>query len=370
MPSVNARTESSGPAGRYAALVDDGQLEHDPAQRALADRLQTCFLALRQARPRWFRKPAPVPGLYIHGKVGRGKTLLMDLFVHALNKAGEPVERAHFHRFMDDVHAQLKGLGQRQRPLDAIARGLRKRTRVICFDEFHVEDIADAMLLGELTTQWFELGITLVATSNTAPDDLYAGGLQRQRFLPAIENLKANCDVVELEAAEDFRLRELTRQATWRVTPEASADEAGENDLMREFRALAPEGSAGTPVKLTVRGRPIRARARSGSLAWFDFDELCRSARSSGDYLELTYRFSTLLLGRVPQLDKDDDNAARRFIHLVDACYDRNVKLIATSEVPIEELYTGRRLAAPFERTRSRLIEMQSTDYLARPHLP
>lgn len=361
-----AGNPTSGPVLRYAALVERGQLEPDPAQRALADRLQACFDALRQARPRWFRKPAAVPGLYIHGKVGRGKTLLMDLFVHSLNDVGEPVERAHFHRFMDEVHAQLKGLGRRQRPLDAIARQLRKRTRVVCFDEFHVEDIADAMLLGELTSQWFDLGVTLVATSNTAPDDLYAGGLQRQRFLPAIDHIKTHCDVVRLDAAEDFRLRELTRQPTWRVI----SGDAAEDGLASEFRALAPDGSVEHGVELTVRGRPIRARARSGSLAWFDFDELCRSARSSGDYLELTYRFSTLLLGQVPPLDKDDDNAARRFIHLVDACYDRNVKLIATSEVPIDQLYTGTRLALPFERTRSRLIEMQSTDYLARPHLP
>ena len=360
------RSASPGPAPRYTALVEAGRLDPDPAQRALADRLQRCFEALRAERPRWFRKPDPVPGLYIHGKVGRGKTLLMDLFVHSLRDAGETVERAHFHRFMDDVHARLKGLGQRQRPLDAIAGDLRDRTRVVCFDEFHVEDIADAMLLGELTTQWFELGITLVATSNTAPDQLYADGLQRQRFLPAIENLKANCEVFELDAAEDFRLRELTRRPTWRVP----AGEDADRRLAEEFRALAPDAETERHVDLTVRGRPIRARARAGSLAWFEFDALCRSARSSGDYLELTYRFSTLLVGNIPRLGADDDNAARRFIHLVDACYDRNVKLIASSDAPIEDLYTGRRLAAPFERCRSRLIEMQSTEYLGRPHRP
>jgi cell division protein ZapE len=363
---VTDRSAPKGPAPRYAALVEAGKLDPDPAQQALADRLQRCFEALLAARPRWFRKPAAVPGLYIHGQVGRGKTLLMDLFVHSLREAGEPVERAHFHRFMDDVHARLKGLGQRQRPLDAIARELRSRTRVVCFDEFHVEDIADAMLLGELTAQWFELGITLIATSNTAPGDLYAGGLQRQRFEPAIENIKAHCDVFELDAAEDFRLRELTRRPTWRVPADADSDRR----LAEEFRALAPDVETERHVELTVRGRPIEARARAGSLAWFEFDELCRSARSSGDYLELTYRFSTLLVGNVPQLDADDDNAARRFIHLIDACYDRNVKLIASSDVPIEDLYTGRRLAAPFERTRSRLIEMQSTEYLGRPHRP
>lgn len=357
-----------GPAARYERLVDEGRLRDDPAQRLLADRLQTCYLALQNARPRWFRRPKPVPGLYVHGKVGRGKTLLMDLFVHALSDAGEPVERAHFHRFMDEVHAELKGLKQRQRPLGEVARALRKRTRVLCFDEFHVEDIADAMLLGELTRQWFELGITLIATSNTAPDDLYAGGLQRQRFLPAIDQLKQHCAVVELDAAEDFRLRELTRRPTWLVPSGVEADRR----LAEEFLALSPDCEAERHVTLSVRGRPIRARARAGSLAWFEFDELCRTARSSGDYLELTHRFSMLLLGNVPKLtgEGDDDNAARRFIHLVDACYDRNVKLIASAETGIDALYSGRRLSAPFQRTRSRLIEMQSTDYLGRPHRP
>lgn len=359
-------SSSPGPAERYRALVEAGRLQPDAAQQAVAAKLQRCFERLLDARPRWFRKPKPVSGLYLHGRVGRGKTLLMDLFVSALEDAGETVERAHFHRFMDDVHAQLKGLGQRQRPLDAIARALRKRTRVICFDEFHVEDIADAMLLGELTRQWFELGITLVATSNTAPDDLYAGGLQRRRFLPAIEQLHAHCEVVELDAAEDFRLRELARHPTWLTPNDAAAD----RQLVDEFRALSPNVEAEQHVTLTVRGRPVEARARAGSLAWFEFDELCRGARSSGDYLELTYRFSTLLVANVPRMDDDNNNAARRFIHLVDACYDRSVKLIATAETGIDELYTGQRLAAPFQRTRSRLVEMQSTDYLARPHRP
>lgn len=362
MSSSTAR----GPADRYRGLADAGQLQVDPAQQSTADRLQTCFDRLLAAKPRLFRRPARVPGLYLHGKVGRGKTLLMDLFVQALLDSGEPVERAHFHRFMDDVHAQLKGLGRRQRPLDQIARRLRKRTRVICFDEFHVEDIADAMLLGELTRQWFELGMTLIATSNTAPDDLYAGGLQRQRFLPAIDNIKQHCEVVELDAAEDFRLRELTRHPTW-LTPN---DEAAGRQLVAEFRALSPGVETEQHVTLQVRGRPIEARARAGSLAWFEFDELCRGARAAGDYLELTYRFSTLLLSDVPKMDDDDNNEARRFIHLVDACYDRNVKLLATAETPIDEIYAGRRLASPFQRTQSRLIEMQSTEYLARPHRP
>ncbi len=364
--AVPATSSTPGPSERYAALVESGRLQPDPAQRALAESLQGCFEALRAEQPRWFRRPRPVPGLYIHGSVGRGKTLLMDLFVDALVEAGETVERAHFHRFMDDVHAQLKGLGRRQRPLDAIARGLRSKTRVVCFDEFHVEDIADAMLLGELTRQWFELGITLIATSNTAPDNLYAGGLQRQRFLPAIEQITTHCAVFELDAAEDFRLRELTRHPTWLTPNDADAGLR----LVEEFRALAPSVEAEQHVTLKVRGRPIEARARAGSLAWFDFDELCRGARSSGDYLELTYRFSTLLLADVPQMGDDDNNAARRFIHLIDACYDRNVKLIATAETAIDELYTGRRLTAPFQRTRSRLVEMQSKDYLARPHRP
>jgi cell division protein ZapE len=287
----------------------------------------------------------------------------MDLFVQSLQAVDVSVERAHFHRFMDDVHAGLKQIGKRSSPLTEIAKEQRKRARVLCFDEFHVEDIADAMLLGELSTQWFQRGITLVATSNQHPDELYTGGLQRQRFVPAIENIERNCKVIELDAAEDFRLRELERHPTW-YTP-ANADT--ERLLAEEFDALSPD----QPViegHLVVRGRELPIRRRSGSLLWADFSHLCEGPRSAADYIELTWRFSTLVVSNIPAMDDDRNNAARRFVHLVDECYDRAVKLIASAEAPIERLYTGKRLTGPFERTVSRLVEMQSKDYLSRPH--
>jgi len=354
-----------GPRARYAGLVETGRLTADPAQQHLADVLQRCHDALVHQRDGWFRRAARVPGVYIHGGVGRGKTLLMDLFAQSLREAGVAVERCHFHRFMDRVHADLKGLGARSGPLTDIATALRKQVRVVCFDEFHVDDIADAMILGELSRQWFELGMTLVATSNQAPDALYAGGLQRDRFLPAIDNIKRNCRVVELAAAEDFRLRELERHPTW-YTP---ADEAAEAQLAEEFDALSPD----QPIEcdaLSVRGRRLPIRKRAGSLLWADFDQLCEGPRGAADYIELSFRFSTLIISRIPGLDDDRNNAARRFIHLIDECYDRAVKVIASADAPIDRLYTGKRLAAPFERTVSRLIEMQSADYLGRAHRP
>lgn len=355
--------EAAGPAQRYRALVEAGKLKFDDRQVHVAQALQQCHDSLLEHSGGWFRRPRPVKGVYIHGGVGRGKTLLMDLFVQSLQVADVGVERAHFHRFMDDIHARLNQLGNRSSPLSVIAAELRKRTRVLCFDEFHVEDIADAMLLGELSTQWFQRGLTLVATSNQSPDKLYADGLQRQRFVPAIENIKRNCRVIELDAAEDFRLRELERHPTW-YTP---TGEETDRLLAEEFDALSPD----QPViegHLVVRGRKLPIRRRSGSLLWANFSQLCEGPRSASDYIELTYRFSTLLVSNIPTMDDDHNNAARRFVHLVDECYDRAVKLIATADAPIEQLYTGKRLAGPFRRTVSRLIEMQSVEYLSSPH--
>ena len=354
-----------GPGRRYQALVDSGKLRYDPAQQHVAEILQACHDALIDGSGRWFRRPSVVPGVYIHGDVGRGKTLLMDLFVQSLQGSGVAVERAHFHRFMDEVHARLRDLRRVASPLDRIAADQRKRFRVLCFDEFHVEDIADAMLLGELSTGWFERGMTLIATSNQAPDELYADGLQRQRFMPAIDNLKRHCRVVELRADEDFRLRELERHPTWYVP----ADAASERQLAEEFDALSPD----QPVDrepLTLRGRQLEIRCRSGSLVWADFSSLCEGPRSAADYIDLTRRFSTLIVSGIPVMDDESNNAARRFMHLVDECYDRSVKLIASADVPIEKLYAGRKLADRFQRTVSRLVEMQSHEYLARPHQP
>ncbi|MEM7053389.1 MAG: cell division protein ZapE [Pseudomonadota bacterium] len=365
MTEVIIGSVGSGPAARYSALLETGKLEPDGAQQRLVELLDQRFVKLTQTSKRWLRRARFVPGLYIHGQVGRGKTLLMDLFAHSLNDAGVAVVRSHFHRFMDDVHRELNQLDRRRNPLATIAGRLAKRARVICFDEFHVEDIANAMLLGELTRYWFENELTLIATSNTAPADLYANGLQRQRFIPAIENIEKYCDVVELNAPQDFRLRELQRHPTWHqpLSPQV------EQSLTEEFEALSPDAVT-LKAPIEVRGRELAVHARAGSLLWADFHTLCEQPRGAGDYVELACRFSTLFLSEIPQMDDHDNNAAKRFVHLIDECYDRSVKLIASAAAPIEQIYQGRQLAGPFERTTSRLIEMQSQDYLARPHRP
>jgi len=354
-----------GPQGRYRALVDSGAIEADPAQARVVDALQACFQTLVKTRGGWFRRAGQAPGVYIHGGVGRGKTLLMDLFHQAAVRAGIDAERAHFHRFMDGIHARLRQIGDQSDPLARIAAEQRKAWRVLCFDEFHVEDIADAMLLGELSRHWFENGITLIATSNQAPAELYREGLQRQRFEPAIANIEAHCRVIELDAAADYRLRELERHPTW-YTPLGPDTE---RRLEQEFRALAPDQP---PVggELDLRGRSIPIRCRAGSLLWADFAALCDGPRAASDYIELAFRFSTLIISDIPALDDETNNATRRFIHLIDECYDRAVKVIASSAREIDRIYTGKRLAGPFQRTLSRLTEMQTQGYLSRPHRP
>lgn len=360
----------SGPLERYQQQVDQGQLTPDPRQLDLARLLDVRFSQLaRRQRWSWWRRrlqraPA-VKGLYLHGAVGRGKTMLMDLLAVSLEEAGEPVWRIHFHRFMEFVHEQLTSADRQRDPLDRVASVIARRARVLCLDEFHVSDIGDAMILGELLHQLNEREVVLVTTSNTMPDNLYADGLQRARFLPAIERIKSSCDVVSLDAREDYRLRELSRHPVYHF-PEDSDSQA---DLAAEFQALAA-GEQVSDKPLTVRGRRIQPIKRTGSVAWFEFAELCEGPRASADYIELARRFSTLIISGVPQLDEQDNNAARRFVHLVDECYDRAVKLVIAAEVAPQALYIGKSLAAPFERTSSRLIEMQSHDYLARAHKP
>jgi cell division protein ZapE len=360
---------TTGPLARWQALVDSQKLSRDADQQRILGLLEELYQRLVDVRQglirRLRRRHRQIPGLYLHGAVGRGKTLLMDLFAASLEAAEVPVERLHFHRFMDRIHRQLKELEGQRDPLKKIAAGIAGELQVLCFDEFHVSDIGDAMLLGELLQALFDRGVTLVATSNTAPDDLYADGLQRARFLPAIAAIKSNCDVQTLRADDDYRLRELSRHPTWLQ----SQDQERLSELKAEFDALA----AGKPVAegtIRLRGRDVPMQRRAGSVIWFDFDSLCRGHRASADYIELSRRFSTLIVQDVPAMDESDNDAARRFIHLVDECYDRAVKLIVSAACPIEQTYTGQRLAPSFERTVSRLIEMQSHEYLALPHRP
>lgn len=358
-----------GPEQRYARLLEAGNYQPDAAQARAVAAMQRIYLALRAGsdrrrrrelfrlrRPRW----KPVQGLYLWGGVGRGKTWLMDQFYDSLPFAEK--QRTHFHRFMLQVHEARKAYLEEQDPVALVAEAIARRTRVLCFDEFFVSDIADAMILGRLTEVLFREGVTLVATSNVAPDDLYRDGLQRERFLPAITRLKGHCQVMHLDSPTDFRLRTLRRIRLYHDGG-ASAD----TELAPWFERLN-DGPGEAGATLEILGRPLRCRRLGSNVVWFDFSELCETARSAADYIELGRQFPTVLLSGVPQLDATREDAARRFIHLIDEFYDRGVKLIIGADVPREALYDGRRLRFEFQRTQSRLIEMQSEEYLARPH--
>lgn len=359
--------KSSGPLARLQALIDSDRLTPDPAQLAVVRRMQQLHDELLSQPDRWLdrrrHRHRPVQGIYLHGPVGRGKTLLMDLLAQSLSDAGVAVWRIHFHRFMDRIQDELRSQAGKRDPLPRVAADIAQRCRLLCFDEFHVSDIGDAMLLGGLLQALFERGLCLVTTSNTAPVHLYADGLQRERFLPAIAALETHCEVLELDAPTDYRLRTLSQREIYFQPLGADA----EARMLHCFDALT-RGETGSDQPLTVRGRKIRPRRRVGPVVWFDFETLCTGPRASSDYIDLARRFDTLLLSEVPLLGTDDEDAARRFIHLVDECYDRGVNLILSAAASPQELYQGERLAAAFQRTASRLIEMQSQDYLAREH--
>jgi cell division protein ZapE len=300
-------------------------------------------------------------GIYLWGGVGRGKTWLMDLFFQSL--PFKEKQRSHFHRFMQDVHDELKRHKDRADPLELMAEKVAKRARVLCFDELFVSDIADAMLLGNLFRGLFDRGVTLVATSNVPPDGLYKDGLQRARFLPAIRLLKENTEVVHTDGGTDYRLRLLEQAATWF---DDSAPDTRDR-LLHLFQHVA--GASGiADHTLTLNHRKVRAVRQAGDVIWFEFKELCDGPRGQADYIELAQCYHTVFLSKVPQLGGEHENQARRFVTMIDEFYDRSVKLIIAAATPVHDLYQGSRLTFEFERTKSRLIEMQSQEYLARPH--
>ena len=309
------------------------------------------------------RARAPVRGLWLWGGVGRGKTFLVDEFFAALPIAAK--RREHFHRFMHDVHARLRRHRNRPSPLDHVAADLAAKARLLAIDEFAVADVADAMILGALFSALFRRGVTLVATSNLAPAELYRGGLQRERFLPAIALLERHCRVMELDAGVDYRLRQLERATLW-YGPAADA----EARMAAEFGALA-DGTGGSDVKVQVAGRAVRARREAEDVVWFDFRELCEGPRSAADYIEIARCYHTVFLSGVPLMGAAHEDAARRFITLLDEFYDRGVKLVVSAACAAPEgLYRGERLAFEFRRAASRLHEMQGRAYLAKPHRP
>jgi len=307
------------------------------------------------------RDAATVRGLYLWGGVGRGKTFLMDLFHAHLEVPGR---RHHFHRFMKDVHGRLARLRDTEEPLAYVAAEIARENHVLCLDELFVSDIADAMILGGLFAGLDARGVTLVFTSNAPPAELYRDGLQRSRFLPAIALLERCTETVNVDAGHDYRLRQLEKAPLYLD----SADPFSDSSLALRFEEIA--GETGEPDDtLLVEGREIRARRRSADVVWFDFDAICGGPRSAVDYVEIARDFHTVVVSGVPVFVAGLDDPARRFIALVDEFYDRNVKLVLSAAAPADTLYRGERLAFEFQRTRSRLAEMQSHEYLARPHL-
>jgi cell division protein ZapE len=356
-PSVVACLERDIAAGRIGA--DAAQLDAGRRLDALAAALSTPRGGLLQAlRGRGARA---LRGIYLWGGVGRGKTCLLDLFHQCLENV--PSERTHFYRFMRDVHAALAAARHQSDPLRTVAAALAARLRVLCLDEFFVADIADAMILGGLFEALFAAGVTLVTTSNQPPQGLYPGGLQRVRFLPAIALIERHVELIHLDGPTDYRLRRLSSAHTWFDAALAASDAQ-----LRELFDTLAQGGGGGPRQLLIAGRPVTALDTAAGIAWFEFAALCASARSADDYIELARLYPTVFLTHVPRLGAADDDAARRLVMLIDEFYDRGVKLVVSAAAPPAGLYAGERLSQDFERTASRLVEMQSEQYLGREH--
>ena len=366
------------PIAKYKQDLQQDDFLFDAAQENAVKHLQRLYEDLlakpvavsgfKKVLNRWkkvYSKPeiAPVKGLYFWGGVGRGKTYLVDTFYDCL--PFEEKMRVHFHRFMHRVHQELKTLSGQSDPLKIIAKKFASETRIICFDEFFVSDITDAMILGTLFEELFAHNVTLVATSNIIPDELYRNGLQRERFLPAIKLINQHTDIVNVDSGVDYRLRTLEQAEIYHHPLDKKADE----NLAHYFRQLSCEPGEQN-IDIEINNRQLRTIAASDGVVHFDFSVLCESARSQSDYMEISQIYHTVLMANVKQMGVDTDDTTRRFIALVDEFYERNVKLIMSAEQPLENLYSGGRLAFEFKRCLSRLQEMQSHDYLASEHIP
>jgi cell division protein ZapE len=374
-------TQPTSFRAQYQALVSSGAIEADSAQAEAADAFGALEERLSSYKPlrkqsllgRLFAdKDEPPPrGLYVHGDVGRGKTMLMDLFFQQ-----SPIEhkrRAHFHEFMAEVHERIYGFRQ-DVARGAIADGdvialtanaIFEQAWLLCFDEFHVTDIADAMILGRLFTKLFELGTVVVATSNVAPDDLYKGGLNRALFLPFIAQISDHMDVLRLDARTDFRLEKLVGVKMWLVPADRDA-----NAALDKAWAKMTGNAPCKPREITIKGRTLRVPCSSHGVARFSFAELCEKPLAASDYLRLAHDYHTILVDRIPVMDYGERNAAKRFISLIDTLYDNAVKLMASAAADPVSLYLAAEgvEANEFKRTSSRLIEMSSESYLALPH--
>ncbi|MCZ4337187.1 cell division protein ZapE [Shewanella colwelliana] len=363
------------PWQHYQQDLQREEFSHDLAQEQAVKSLQRVFeeLIAAQQKPSGIAKlfsfmgkgTSPVKGLYLWGGVGRGKTYLMDTFFDAL--PGERKLRAHFHRFMHQIHVDLDGLKGQRDPLLVIAKRMAERYQVICFDEFFVSDITDAMLLGTLFEALFAEGVALVATSNIIPDELYRNGLQRARFLPAIALINKHCEILNVDSGIDYRLRTLEQAEIYHYPLDPQADK----NLLSYFDKLAPESEVSIAV-IDIDGRDIEIRKQAQGVLLINFRDLCDGPRSQRDYMEMACLYHTVLLSNVEQMGSQTtgDDIARRFLAMVDEFYERNVKLIISADVALEDIYTDGLLSFEFKRCRSRLTEMQSHDYLALEHLP
>lgn len=373
--------QSLSPTSRYLQALEQGSHQPDDVQREAVSRLDTIYQEL-QSKPaasvsggglkarfgkllgkKETDSSTAVRGLYMWGGVGRGKTWLMDMFYHSL--PGTRKQRLHFHRFMLRVHEELAALQGHSDPLEIVAERFKAETDVLCFDEFFVSDITDAMLLGGLMKALFARGITLVATSNIPPDELYRNGLQRARFVPAIEAIKVHCDIMNVDAGIDYRLRTLTQAHLW-LSP-LNTDTRQQMDKL--WLALAGT-SQQNQTTLEINHRPLPTLGVENQTLAVSFTTLCVDARSQHDYIALSRLFHTVMLFDVPVMTPLLESEARRFIALVDEFYERHVKLVVSAEVELYNIYQGERLKFEFQRCLSRLQEMQSEEYLTRPHMP
>lgn len=360
------------PKQLYQEFLDSGQYEKNPNQIEIIEILDTIFCKLQgKLSLSWWHnlikflgwnKSKTITGLYLYGGVGAGKTWLMDIFYQCI-----PAHyriRMHFHQFMQRIHSELKQLQGERNPLDAIAASFAQKTPIICFDEFFVIDITDAMILANLLQAFFKQGIVLILTSNVKPDDLYKNGISREHFLPAIDLLKKYCFVYELISNKDYRLKNFAENGSYFLP----LNEQSQMMLKASFDKLA-SGDVYENVPLIVNGRAIPTVKYCQGLVWFNFLDLCNIPRSQTDYLELTLIFDVVILSNVPKILPNQHNLIVYLIYLIDVFYDANIKLIISAEVPIEEIYTSGRMKIQFQRTRSRLHEMQTQDYWHRKKL-
>ncbi|MGZ6005880.1 MAG: cell division protein ZapE [Rhizomicrobium sp.] len=352
---------------RYRAAVAKGELKDDAAQRRAAERLHMLARAVGKHRPgrRLFFAPKPAPrGLYIWGDVGRGKSMLMDLFF--AEASVEAKRRVHFNAFMVETHAKIHEERQREGsddPIPPVARAIAEKARLLCFDEFQVSDVADAMILGRLFEQLFERGVVIVATSNTPPDHLYEGGLNRQLFLPFIDEIKQRLDIIELNGPVDYRLQHMSGLNVYLHPLGPKADAAMDAAWQR-----LTDAKRGAAINLTVLGRTLTVPQAARGVARFAFEDLCARPLAAADYLAVAHSFHTVLIDHIPRLGPDQRNEARRFVVLIDTFYDEGVKLICSAATAPDALYETGDGAGAFRRTASRLHEMQSEDYLKRGH--